>query len=216
MHTVSDTENRIRMINWPDDSTKADWESGVYMEGATEPWTQQVVASLLVARQKRGLRVLELGSFKGHTTVWLAKALESMGGGTLDTVELDPARSQVTYARLDQLAPVDVFWDTVCQDSLAFLHITAPGSYDFIWVDDSHEVAHVANELEMLLRPTQPELSIVASGGLVLMHDVVGPHGLGAVCKRFGGIILDFPKLGTDGGLGIIQSPDNVTFHHPV
>ncbi len=204
------------MINWPDDSTKADWESGVYMEGATEPWTQQVVASLLTARQKRGLRVLELGSFKGHTTVWLAKALDDLDGGFLDTVELDPARAIITRDRLSQLNPENVYWDVITQDSLDFLHIVQPSTYDFVWVDDSHEVGHVANELEMLLRPTLPELSIIASGGLVLMHDVVGPHGLGAVCKRFGGIILDFPKLGTDGGLGIIQAGDRTTFHHPV
>ncbi len=203
-------------INWPDDSTKNDWYSGIYMEGATEPWTQQIVASLLIAQQRRGVRVLELGSFKGHTTVWLAKALESMGGGQLDTVELEIARSEITYDRLDQLAPVAVYWQAIFLDSIEFLRGAEPNSYDFVWVDDSHEVAHVANELELLLQPTNAALRIVAPGGLVLMHDVVGPHGLGGVCKRFGGMILDFPKLGTDGGLGIIPVPGKTTFHHPV
>lgn len=203
-------------IDWPDASTEADWDSGVYMEGAAEPWTQQVIASLLIAMRKR--RVLELGSFKGHTTAFLAKALEAIGGGSLTAVEHDVDRSFATETRLASLNLHSVQFIAHCGDSIEFLSAAEPNSYDFVWVDDSHEVAHVANELELLLQPTRPDVRIVSPGGIVLMHDVVGLHGLGAVCRRFGGLVLDFPKLGTDGGLGIVLAAgaDRTIFYHPV
>ena len=193
-------------LGWPLNSgCSDDWNAGVYREGATEPWTQQVVTALLLASQKK--RVLELGSFKGHTTAWLAAGLASQGGGTLTTVDLMSEQSAITRDRLARMTLPHVAWDIVTQDSLDFLRHSPAESYDFVWVDDCHDANHVGEELELLLRPGGPGTGVLAPGGFLCMHDVVGPHGLGAVCRRFGGVIMPFPQLGSDGGLGVIVKP---------
>jgi len=188
-------------ISFPHPSLLEDWKSGLYSTGVTEPWTQQVVAAILTASNKYS--VLELGTYLGHTTVWLADALKYTGG-KVTSVELDPERCEAAKERLTNCVGGDN-WTVVQSDSLAFLREQPVGAYDFVWVDDDHTLSHVAEEMNLLLDRNH---QIVAKGGIVLMHDVIGPHALGGICKRWHGTILDFPKLGTDGGLGVIQVSD--------
>lgn len=186
-----------RAVQWPHDSLRATWDAGhLYPTGVTEPWTQQVVAALLVASGQRN--VLELGSYLGLTTVWLALALERLGGGTLTTVELDPARFEHTKQRLYDLRLQKAEVHFVNRDSLVALADLPDASVGFAWVDDDHQAAHVAEELR-LLRPK------MVPGGLITMHDVSGPLGLDTVCRAHGGYVLHFPRLGVAGGLGVIQ-----------
>ena len=191
------------IIHWPVDWLAADWPD-VYNTGVTEPWTQQAVASILRASTKS--RVLELGSYLGHTTVWMAQVLEESQTPfpDLTTVELEATRSEETINKLNKLG-LRFPWAALAQDSISYLKSCTPHTFDFVWVDDDHTTDHVAEELELLIRPTARELGVVAPGGIILMHDVYGPHALGGVCSRYGGVCLDFPKLGSDGGLGVIQ-----------
>lgn len=190
-------------IQWPKPWLAEDWPT-VYNTGVTEPWTQAAVAAILRASSKS--QVLELGSYLGHTTVWLADVLEYSAAPTpwLTAVELDPDRVKATREKLQRMS-LGFEWTVYQEDTIVCLKGCKPHSFDFVWVDDDHSADHVAQELELLIQPTNREQGIVAPGGLILMHDVFGPHALGGVCSRYGGVCLDFPKSGSDGGLGIIQ-----------
>ncbi len=190
-------------ISWPRDWLMADWPQ-VYNTGVTEPWTQQVIASILRASCKSS--VLELGSYLGHTTVWMADVLDVSANPAprLTAIELDPERAKETRAKLDRME-LGFEWVVWPGDTIDYLKHTKPHQFDFVWLDDDHDVNHVAQELELLIQPTLRDQGVVAPGGLILMHDVYGPHALGGLCSRYGGICLDFPRLHSDGGLGIIQ-----------
>jgi len=199
--TLTNTE----AINWPHPTVQAAWEANIYEQGCSEPGIQQAVSSLLVASHAK--TVLELGTFLGLTTTWLAVTLELMGGGTLIGVEMDYQRAEATRLQLDQLSLPRVKLDIWQADSISALKELKPHSIDFCWVDDDHGAKHVAEELQLLCNPTLPSERRMANGGLVLMHDVSGPLGLDGVCSAFHGLPLDFPRLGPAGGLGIIQIP---------
>jgi len=190
-------------ISWPTEWLMEDWPE-VYNTGVTEPWTQQVVASLLRASCKSS--VLELGSYLGHTTTWLADVLAQSVHvrPVLRAVEMDHERATATEDKLKRLN-TDLDWMVHREDTIEYLKRTKPHQFDFVWVDDDHHADHVAEELELLIKPTHREDGVVAEGGLILMHDVFGPHGLAGVCARYGGVCIDFPRLHSDGGLGIIQ-----------
>lgn len=195
-------------INWPHPMLHEEWQRGGYMDGATEPWVQQVVAALLVASGQR--TVLELGCYKGFTAVWLCDALQRLGGGTYVGVDIEAERQALTLDRLGQLHLPDVQYTVVQADALAVLHQTAPHSVGFCWVDDDHTPQHVAEELDTLLSPTMPAEAKMVSGGLVVMHDVHGGEGrmtpLHGVCTAAHGFALDLPRIGLLGGLGLIQA----------
>ena len=190
-------------IRWPHQSLRQAWTStDIYQLGATEPWVQQVVADLLVAKESR--IVLELGCYMGLTTAWLALALESIGGGTLIGVEIEEERARATEERLADLPIPHVHWTIQQQDSLTALRQLSPGTIDFAWIDDDHTPKHVAQELEWLCRPTMRLERRMKAGGLICLHDVKGPLGLEGVCVGYHGYTLDFPKIGVAGGLGLI------------
>lgn len=194
-------------INWPP-GLADEWPGG-WADGSTEPWTQQLVAALLVASHRR--TVLELGCYRGHTAVWLCHTLSRMGGGEYLGVDLEEGRQAATLTRLTHLNPKNVRYAVVQADALAVLRSLTPRSVGFAWVDDDHTPEHVAKELELLYNPTQPETSKMAAGGIIAMHDVCGGEGrmtpLRGVCIASHGYALDFPRIGLLGGVGIIQVP---------
>jgi predicted O-methyltransferase YrrM len=55
-----------------------------------EPETAELLGVLVRAKQAR--RVLEIGTSNGYSTIWLGDAAEATGG-TVVTLEIDPARS---------------------------------------------------------------------------------------------------------------------------
>lgn len=169
-----------------------------YESGCAEPWTTQVVTSLLIASNERN--VMETGCFTGQTSAWLAMALERLGGGTLTTVDIDPERTAKCTERLAGLGLTCVTHRAVTQDVLQFLPTVPDHSIGFVWVDDNHEKPHVEVETRMIWEKLKP-------GGLALFHDVWGSCDLQTVVKKWGGIALDLPRLGAAGGIGILQKP---------
>lgn len=148
--------------------------------------------------------VLEIGTYQGFASTWLCLMLQYMGGGTFHGVEIDHERAQQTRNRLSALDISKVQWTVYEQDSHAYLQRCAPKTYGFAWVDGSHDALHVSGELQALIHGR-----IMQPGGLICMHDVEGIFNLGAVCRAFGGYVLDFPHLHTAaGGLGIIRVDD--------
>jgi predicted O-methyltransferase YrrM len=173
-------------------------DSVAHEPGCTEPWISRLVSSFILASDARV--VLETGSFKGATSVWIRGALAELGGDRVFHVcELDQSRGLDTYHRL---YPNEGTW--ACPemyvhkgDVLHYLKMTAD-RFDLAWVDDCHEKPHVTKELMLLMPKMNP-------GGLILLHDVFGVCDLKTVVHQFGGYSIDLPRLGPAGGLGIIQ-----------
>lgn len=166
--------------------------------GNTEPWIVKLIVALLKASGQR--TVLETGAFQGATSLALQYALHDLGGGSLTVCEIDPVRADGVDALLrvhDELNPT-VNWVVRCMDARDVIRSLAPQSLGFAWIDDDHQKAHVAQEIELLLPKMLP-------GGLLVFHDVYGVCDLQEVVAAYGGYSLDLPRAGPAGGLGIIQ-----------
>jgi predicted O-methyltransferase YrrM len=166
--------------------------------GTAEPWISQLVASFVTATGAR--TVLECGAYRGGTSVYLWSALWKTGGGDLHLCEIDPERMAIAKGRVlsmhdgGELGVHTYFHEG---DVLQYLAETET-RFDCAWVDDNHEKPHVAKELSLLIPKMNP-------GGLILGHDVIGTCDLQEVFKHFGGYSLDLPRLGSAGGVGILQ-----------
>jgi predicted O-methyltransferase YrrM len=64
-----------------------------------EPPTAELLAVLVRATSAR--RVLEIGTSNGYSTLWLADAAEA-NGGRVQTLDLDPRRTEQARANLEQ------------------------------------------------------------------------------------------------------------------
>jgi predicted O-methyltransferase YrrM len=172
-----------------------------YKSGSTEPWTVEVLCALI--RAKMPYTLVETGTFEGKTTRRFMEAMTSYAprhGAHLWTVEGDKDRAEAASAMLTAtMLPQGTAAQLVHADALAFLESVSAPMLDFVFLDDDHDAAHVRRELDVVLPKMRP-------GGIVAMHDVVGPFGLDRVCKSFGGIVLEFERLHIAGGLGLITA----------
>ncbi len=183
----------LAAVNWRQEA----WAKGLYQEGATEPWTAQLVAEFVAAKQARV--VLELGGFKGLTSLAIAERMMAYGGGQLIIVEIDPDRcAEITSLfKRNPTKSRGVMARLEKQDALSFISTLPLLSVDVAFVDDDHTAGHVETEIQALM----PKM---AHGGIILLHDVIGPFGLDTVVRRHGGTVIELPLLHAAGGLGII------------
>lgn len=181
-----EAERRANAIEFAEDD---------YPAGATEAWIANLVKALLIASGAR--TVLETGCFMGHTSRVLLETLEDLGGGDLILCEIDEARARYlngTFGDMSDLTSVRVRQ----QDAFTVIRELPDGWLGFAFVDDDHQKAHVAEEIEALLPKMAP-------GGIITFHDVFGVCDLQEVVTAYGGYALDFPRCGPAGGLGILQ-----------
>jgi predicted O-methyltransferase YrrM len=165
------------------------WDSDLspYGAGSTEPWAVSVLQALV--RLKRPARILELGTFEGRTTHALAEAAPK---AYITTVDLE--------ARFAGGFPNNVAF---CEDdAIAFLKRWDGPPFNFVFVDDDHTRNHVATEIALL-----HSRGIVASGGLIVGHDVEGAFDLGSLFVERGGFIISLPRLHAAGSLGVLEVP---------
>lgn len=145
--------------------------------------------------------IVELGAFEGKTTAVLSA---SAPGARILAVEHDQVRADQVH----QLGLPNV---TVVQnDAIAFLEelkTQTTQMVDFAFVDDDHTMPHVEQELQLLFK-------VMAPGGIIAMHDVVGGFQLGPLCHKYGGIILHTPLLHPAGGLGLISFSNDLHTNH--
>ncbi len=117
---------------------------------------------LLLVRALRARRVLELGTSNGYSTLWLAHAVQPLGG-RVTTVELlfhkaNMARANFTRAGLDPLINLQLV------DAGAFLKEQRPESFDLIFLDaDRSQYAGWWQELQRVLVP----------GGLMVVDNAI-------------------------------------------
>ncbi len=108
--------------------------------------------------------ILELGVYKGNTTLPLLMAAQ-INGGFLNSVDLHPTGYEPP-AHLKQ------FWKFHAMDSIYYLNQLPElnKKIDLVFIDDWHDGEHVYNEL-MLIEP------FVDKSSLILLHDAMyGSH----------------------------------------
>ncbi len=172
-----------------------------YRSGSAEPWTAELLAAFVRARKPHIL--METGTYLGLTTLRLMQAMESYAGehaSELFTIECDRERYEAATKFLTANQGTSGLTRVTCVegDALHFMKSERlRGTVDFLFLDDDHTAVHVSQELEVAMELMRP-------GGIICVHDVIGPFGLGAVVKFFGGIVLDLPRLHAAGGLGVL------------
>src|SRR6266702_3780303 len=112
------SNEHLTPIWWPHDSLRSAWENGRYGV-STQPWVSALLYQLVRALDVR--RVVELGCYKGVTSVWLAHAIAANGGGALRLVDNNAAYLEEAQQRVEQTAPTGVSVFTTNKASLEFL-----------------------------------------------------------------------------------------------
>lgn len=137
----------------------------VYSKGRSNPRID-IYAHLPYFREIARGNILEIGVHRGFSTAAFLLGVEK-NDGHLYSVDIDP--------KCARLFPKHPQWTFFCNDSQNVSAVTAalrqefPGSFDILFIDGSHEEAHVRNDLANYSR-------MVQSGGLILMHDIEEPE----------------------------------------
>jgi len=123
-----------------------------------EPETAELLGVLV--RSMGAIRVLEIGTSNGYSTIWLGDAAEAVGGTVL-SLEVEPERTAAARDNLEQ-AGVDQFVELRTEDAGEALHAFANGAYDLVFLDA--ERGHYAGYWPDLLR-------VLRDGGLLVVDN---------------------------------------------
>ncbi|GAA2114277.1 O-methyltransferase [Kitasatospora saccharophila] len=118
----------------------------------------------LLARIRGARRILEIGTLAGYSTIWLARALPD--GGTLTTLEIDPAHAAVATANLERAGLADRVEVRLgpARDTLAQLVEQGGEPYDFFFVDaDKANIPHYV----------EAALALASPGAVIVVDNVV-------------------------------------------
>jgi predicted O-methyltransferase YrrM len=88
---------------------------------------------LLLIRALKAKRVLEIGTSNGYSTLWLAQAVQPLGG-RVTTLELAPHKAdmaRVNFQRTELLAVIDLREG----DAQGFIKQQPPATFEFIFLD---------------------------------------------------------------------------------
>jgi len=96
-----------------------------------EPATAELLGVLVRASGAR--RLLELGTSNGHSALWLADAAEATGG-TLVSVEIDAARTELARAAL-RAARLAGRVELRVEDAATTLRESADGGWELVFLD---------------------------------------------------------------------------------
>jgi len=125
-----------------------------------EPPTAELLGVLIRATGAR--RIIELGTSNGYSTIWLADAAEATGGSVV-SVDLDPARTQLARASLATAGLTD-FVELRTEDAADVLARSQDGAWEFVFLDAE--------------RPAYPDyladlLRTLAPGGVLAVDNVI-------------------------------------------
>lgn len=145
-------ERLARMLERLESEDRADRSDGTPRSRRLRAVTPEVGRFLnLLAKVMSARRILEIGTSGGYSTLWLAEAV-SETGGTVTTLELDPAkieRSRRTFAG----AGVERLVTIVPGDARETVRTLAPG-FDLVFLDVEKELyLELLNPLVSSLRP---------------------------------------------------------------
>lgn len=167
-------------------------ESGAHQsEGATQPWIQAFLYQL--ARMLDTRHIMELGTWHGATSAWLACALHDNGGGTLTLV--DNAQDSLTVAewRANSLGFPDVTVVPVHAYSHEFLP-EMPTDVTLVFMDDDKQdipgkVAWMRGRM---------------ARGVIVLHDA---ETVRDAVREAGGVYLKVPDAWAGGDVALIGVP---------
>lgn len=151
----------------------------------------------LLATIRGARRILEVGTLGGYSTIWLARALPP--GGSLVTLELDPAHAKVATENIARAGFAQVVSVVVgsAKDSLARLIDAGEAPFDFIFIDADKD--NNAVYLDAALKLSRPGTVIVVDnvvrGGRVADPDNREPDVVG-VREGFARLVAE-PALAT-------------------
>ncbi|QKW18423.1 O-methyltransferase [Kitasatospora sp. NA04385] len=149
----------------------------------------------LLARIQGARRILEIGTLAGYSTIWLARALPD--GGTLTTLEIDPAHAAVATANLERAGLGDRVEVRLgpALDTLAQLTAQGGEPYDFFFVDaDKANIPHYVEAALALARPGAViVVDNVVRGGRLADADSTDPAVLGV--RQLHQLIADEKRL---------------------
>ncbi|MCA8422861.1 O-methyltransferase [Burkholderia seminalis] len=135
----------------------------------------------LLATIRGARRILEVGTLGGYSTIWLARALPP--GGTLVTLELNPAHAKVATQNIARAGFASVVSVVVgsAKDSLARLVDAGEAPFDFVFIDADKD--NNAVYLDAALKLSRPGSVIVVDnvvrGGRVADPDNREPDVIG-------------------------------------
>jgi predicted O-methyltransferase YrrM len=134
--------------------------------GASEPYVAQLLYSLAVANGCK--RILEVGSFFGHTTIWLALAAQSTGG-VVTSVDHRPDCLDKVLGKLRE-AKVEHSARLVAEDAGKFIEmsLTQRSTFDLIFYDCERDPAAMA-------RHCGGAWDLLSVGGMLCIHDIFNP-----------------------------------------
>jgi predicted O-methyltransferase YrrM len=128
-----------------------------------EPETAELLGILV--RAVRAVRVLELGTSNGYSTIWLTDAVEDLGGGRVVSVDVDAERIALARENLER-AGLDA--ELSVADAAETLAQCAGGAWDLVFLDA--ERGAYAGYWPDLLRALRP-------GGLLVVDNVLSHAG---------------------------------------
>ena len=139
-----------------------------------------------LVRMIRPAQVIEIGVSGGHSTVWIAQALEDNGTGNLCAVDSWAGRPEGTPwpeykdAAVERLRAAGVLHRVtlIRMDSTAYLRTRLSGNVEIVWIDGGHTYDQALADIREALR--------VASR-LVIVHDATNIEGVGRACRNIGG-----------------------------
>ncbi len=113
----------------------------------------------LLAQIQGAVRILEIGTLAGYSTIWLARALP--GNGRLVTLELDPKHAKVARANIERAGMAALVELRVGKalDSLAALARERVPAFDFGFIDA--DKASIPDYFRWSLKLTRPGSVIV-------------------------------------------------------
>ncbi|MBI3973717.1 MAG: O-methyltransferase [Chloroflexi bacterium] len=146
-------------------------------------------------------RILELGACSGYSALWIAAASEP-GGGTIETIELDPRRADIAEANFKASAYADRI-KLLRGNALEILPSLERGAYDLIFNDllrsGAGETGGVPNQVRFL----ELSLDLLRSGGVLLSDNVLcggqvaepSPSGAAAGIAEYNRRLMSHPAL---------------------
>jgi len=157
-------------------------------DGGTTPSEKLLLYSLCTLL--RPAKVIEIGTCAGHSTVWLALAVQQCGGHLISVDNYSRTHGGITdnpevaRQRLKDSGLLDVV-TFITSDSIPFMKQQPDNSADIVWVDGSHDYKGALGDIIEALR--------VASK-LIIVHDVCHPGcpTVRRACTEVGdGVFLD-------------------------
>jgi caffeoyl-CoA O-methyltransferase len=115
----------------------------------------------LLVHVTQAQRVLEIGTFRGYSGIWMAKGLEETGG-KLITVEIDPNRVKEAGGNFDQAGLADRIEIIEGDGHRVAESVEGPFELIFLDADKGNEVRYF-NNLFPKLRP----------GGFLVLHNAI-------------------------------------------